>query len=375
MQNLLPWLALKRVPGIGNHLYGRLIDRFETPDKVFEASKSELVKVEGVSPALADAIKGYRPDEELQKEIDLAQKQGVRIITLGDSEYPALLKQIHDPPPYLYLKGSLAGTETGIAVVGARNASSYGMAMAKQLCRDLALMGMTIVSGMARGIDTAAHTGALEAEGKTVAVLGSGLGVIYPYENKNLFYRISETGAVVSEFPMMEEPLPYNFPARNRIISGMTLGTVVVEAAKRSGSLITARLAGEQGREVFAVPGNVNSLKSAGAHNLLKQGAKLVSCAQDVMEEFPQLAAGVASKRVSGKAGAEPLSTALPDLTGEEARVFDMLEPYPIHIDELSRKVNMPIGRLSGILLNLELKGAVSQSPGKYFSIREDIKR
>jgi len=172
MQTLLPWLALKSVPGIGNHLYGRLIEQFETPEKVFEASKSDLIKVEGVSPSLADAIKGYRPGDEFKREIDLAQKQGCRIIPLGDLEYPPLLKQIHDPPPYLYAKGSLAGTEPGIAVVGARSASSYGMAMAKQLCRELSRMGITIVSGMARGIDTAAHTGALEAEGKTVGGVG-----------------------------------------------------------------------------------------------------------------------------------------------------------------------------------------------------------
>jgi DNA processing protein len=222
---------------------------------------------------------------------------------------------------------------------------------------------------MARGIDTAAHIGAISANGQTIAVLGSGLGVIYPPENRRLYDEIIENGAVISEFPIMEGPNAYNFPARNRIISGMTLGTLVVEAAQRSGSLITARLAGEQGREVFAVPGNINSAKSTGAHNLLKQGAKLVACAEDVIEEFYQFQNKVNKEDTLSEKKSEAVTRLSPDLTGDESAIYRVLEPYPIHIDALSQQTGMHVGKLSIILLNLELKGLVSQSPGKYFTI------
>jgi DNA processing protein len=242
--------------------------------------------------------------------------------------------------------------------------------MAKRLSGELSSLGLPIVSGMARGIDTAAHLGALAVNGNTIAVLGSGLGIIYPPENKKLFYKIIESGAVISEFSMMEEPNAYNFPARNRIISGITLGTLVVEAARKSGSLITARLAGEQGREVFAVPGNINSLKSTGTHNLLKQGAKLVAGAQDVVEEFYQFENAVKQDCPLQQDSLDPGTRGALALPEEEARIYNMLEPYPIHIDALAQKAGMGIGKLAGLLLNLELKGIVSQNPGKYFTIR-----
>jgi len=367
MEKILPWVALKNVSGVGNYLFKRLIDRFQTPDRVFCAAKTELMSVEGVSNRLAISIKAHHIFDAAKKEIERAEKNKCRIITLNDPEYPPLLLNIHDPPPYIYVHGSLENTQHSIAIVGSRSASSYGLSMAKRLSGELSSLGLPIVSGMARGIDTAAHQGALAANGKTIAVLGSGLGIIYPPENRQLFYKIIESGAVVSEFPMMEEPNAYNFPARNRIISGITMGTLVVEAAKKSGSLITARLAGEQGREVFAVPGNINSLKSTGTHNLLKQGAKLVACAQDVVEEFYQLADAVKENSRPGK-GSSDAGGAI-TLSEEEARIYDMLEPYPIHIDALSQKSNFEIGKLAGLLLNLELKGIVSQSPGKYFTI------
>lgn len=356
-------MALKYIPGVGDYLYKNLLDRFETPARVFQASKKELTAVDGVSDRLADDILSGPPAASVNQELARIQKAGCRIITFADDEYPPLLRQTPDPPPYLYVKGQLGSCAQCIAMVGSRKATRYGISMARKLSADLAEAGFTVVSGMARGIDTAAHEGALSVKGETIAVLGSGLSVVYPPENRPLAGRIGESGAVISEFPLFEAPNAYNFPKRNRVIAGMTLGTVVVEAASRSGSLITARLSGEQGREVFAVPGNINSKTSTGSHNLLKQGAKLVDTAQDIIEEFPFLFLKSDMNR-----GNEHTVKASQDLSGDEARVYDLLEPYPVHIDELSRRLEMDIGRLSGILMNLEIKGLVAQSPGKYFA-------
>jgi DNA processing protein len=253
-------------------------------------------------------------------------------------------------------------------VVGSRNATHYGISTALKLSSDLASLGITIVSGMALGIDSAAHEGALRGKGQTIAVLGSGLEVIYPKENRNLFYAIAENGAVISEFPLMTEPEPKNFPIRNRIISGICLGTVVVEASKKSGSLITARLAAEQGREVFAVPGSIHSFKSAGAHSLIKQGAKLVEHARDIMEELVGMMAPPAS---TGTLSQNQIDAVLPPLSSDESSVIDAMDPYPVHIDDLARVLSMAPGKLAGILLQLELKGVIKQSPGKRFSLKE----
>jgi DNA processing protein len=228
----------------------------------------------------------------------------------------------------------------------------------------LALLKMTIVSGMAIGIDSAAHQGALTGGGKTIAVLGSGLEIVYPAENRKLFHTIAENGAVISEFPLLTDPEPHNFPIRNRIISGISLGTVVVEATKRSGSLITARLAAEQNRDVFAIPGSIHSFKSTGTHTLIKQGAKLVEHAQDIMEE---LSYAIEAPHEEYKIANENMER-IPQLSSEESLVFKALGPYPLHIDDLARKLSMKPGKLSSILLQLELKGIVLQSPGKLFS-------
>jgi DNA processing protein len=372
MEAIFPWMALKHVPGVGNHLFKSLMDRFGTPQKVFEATSQDLTGVEGISGQLAGTILGFRAGDSIQREMDAAAELNCRIITLTNPQYPELLRAIHDPPPYLYVKGDLGDTEISIAVVGSRQASSYGLAVARRLSADLASMGLVVVSGMARGIDAAAHEGALSAKGKTIAVLGCGLGVVYPPENEKLFHRIAESGAVVSELPVMEPPNAYNFPARNRIIAGMTLGAVVVEAAAKSGSLITARLAAEQGREVFAVPGSIHSAKSSGVHNLLKQGAKLVATVDDIIEEFPRLRlnGNVQDAHLPGEKRTA-FTQSLP-MTPEESDVFQFLEPYPVHIDELSQKTGKAAGPLAGILLNLELKGIVHQMPGKYFSKREE---
>lgn len=365
MEKILPWFHLKSVPGVGNHLFKKLIDHFKSPDNVLQASDRELLAVEGVSHRLMASIKSHRLPGKVKAEIDQVIKNRFKIITMADSAFPPLLREIPDPPPFLYVNGELDGSIRNIAVVGSRHATSYGLSTTKRLCTDLSAFDITVVSGMARGIDTAAHEGALQGKGKTIAVLGSGLQRIYPAQNKKLFNRIAENGAVVSEFPLNTGPEPHNFPVRNRIISGISLGTVVVEATRKSGSLITARLAAEQNREVFAVPGSIQSFKSTGTHTLIKQGAKLVEHAQDVIEE---LSPGIIDAKMKSAEPGDAKTDKIPPLSPEESAVYGELGPYPIHIDELVRKIGMEPGKLSSILLQLELMGIIQQSPGKLFS-------
>jgi DNA processing protein len=369
MRTLFSWFALKAVSGIGNHLFKRLLDRFSSPSLVFEAPQEDLLQVNGITPRIVTAIKAHNIPEPVKKDFDLVMKKGYQIVTMSDPAYPSLLLQIPDPPPFLYVFGNLCNSIKNIAVVGSRNATSYGISITKRLCEELAALDFTIVSGMAVGIDTAAHTGALTGKGKTIAVLGSGLERVYPHKNLKLFHKIAEKGAVISEFPLLEAPEPHNFPIRNRIISGISLGTVIVEATQKSGSLITARLAAEQGREVFAVPGNINSFKSIGTHSLIKQGAKLVENTQDILEELsPLITDDSLNNKIKHKDKPEDKIAKPPSLSSEESLVFTGLGHYPVHIDDLSRKISMEPGKLSGILLKLELQGIVNQAPGKFFS-------
>jgi DNA processing protein len=362
METLLPWLILKSVPGVGNVLIKRLIDHFQTPARVLGAPAETLVQVEGISNRLARLILQQRLTDQVKQELDSIGKMECRIVTLTDLDYPPLLKEIPDPPPYLYIHGELGNTRHCVAVVGSRNATPYGISITRQLCRDFSKAGLVVVSGLARGIDTAAHEGALMAEGRTLAVLGSGLSCVYPKENRRLADRISQNGAVISELALHAEPEAHHFPARNRIISGICLGTVVVEAAKKSGALITARLALEQNREVFAVPGSISSSKSGGAHALIKQGAKLVESAEDVIEELvPMMECSIVTARAPDSPGM-PYDT----FSEEEARILKALGPYPVHIDELARALCLPVGLLSGALLKLELRGVVRQTSGNY---------
>jgi DNA processing protein len=366
MDRIRSWFYLKTVPGIGNLIAKRLVDHFKSPLRVVEASEAELLGVEGLTTRHVKAIKSHKMPDDVEAELELAHRKGYRIIAMTDPEYPWLLRQIPDPPSLLYVKGRLDESPMKVAVVGSRNATNYGLNTTKALSASLASRDVTIVSGMARGIDTAAHQGALLAGGKTIAVLGSGLEQIYPAENRSLFAKISEQGAVVSEFPLHAKPEAHNFPIRNRIISGMSQGTVVVEATRSSGSLITARLAAEQNREVFAVPGSIQSFKSAGTHTLIKQGAKLVEHAQDVIEELLPMTRFESESNQDGHETAAEIRTSLPD---DERRVYDAMGPYPIHIDDLARQLSMESGKLLGILLKLELNGLVDQLPGKMFSI------
>jgi len=359
MSPCVQWLGLKSVPGVGNRLFLSLIQHFEGPERVFFASKRELLQVQGVNDRLASVIQGYRIPKHVEEDLSVARKNGVEIITFSDPDYPALLRHIHDPPPVLYVRGKLHPDNLSIAIVGSRNATSYGRAVTERLSDGLARRGFTVVSGMARGIDTAAHVGTLAARGKTIAVMGCGLGTVYPAENRGLFHQIAQSGAVISEFPFLTPPEAHNFPVRNRIISGLAVGTVIVEATHRSGSLITARLAAEQGREVFAVPGSITSFKSMGTHRLIKEGAKLVEHVDDIVQEL-NITRPLPSTDIKGK-------PTIP-LTPEEKQIIDELSPYPVHIDKLVRHLSLSASRVSSLLLQLELKGLVTQSPGKLFA-------
>jgi len=362
----LPWFILKEIPNLGNRLYKRLIHRFELPENVFLASKSQLKSVAGISSAIIREIQGHtKYQDQARSELDLIYRFNIKIVTCVDENYPSLLKEINDPPPFLTYVGTLDPTAPCISIVGSRKATSYGLNTAEHLSFSLASNGFQVVSGMARGIDSAAHWGALKATGKTIAVLGSGLNRIYPKENHKLFSQIRERGAIMSEFKINTDPFPYNFPIRNRVIAGLSCGTIVVEAEKRSGSLITARLSNEYNREVFAVPGSIKSKKSRGTHSLLKQGAKLVENEMDIIDELHQFV-HVLPQTPGEKSKKRP---ALVDKN--QGLVYKHLDPYPKHIDLIIKSTRMGSGIVSASLLDLELQGLVQRHPGNYFSISE----
>lgn len=353
------WFALKSVPLVGNVTFRRLLAHFDTPQRVLAATESELATVQGISRAVASAIKAHDAREFAERECERVRRSGVRIVTFLAEEYPKVLFEIPDPPPFLYVKGSLRGGGSAIAIVGSRRASTYGLLTTGRLARELAGRGITVISGMARGIDTAAHRGALDGGGRSVGVLGCGVDIIYPPENRRLFDEMAEKGALVSEFPMGTLPLAENFPRRNRIISGMSRGVLVVEATENSGSLITVQYALEQGREVFAVPGNITSAGSRGTNRLIREGAKLVAGVEDILDELPH--------RQGTDAG--HAEAARFDLTPQEAAAYALLAEAPLHIDDIIVKSALTVGEVSAILLRLELKGAVMQLPGKHFAI------
>jgi len=354
------WFALKSVPLVGNVTFRRLMERFDMPEKVLKASESELAQVKGVNQALIASIKRHDYHAFAENECAKVKSAGIRIVDFLSKEYPKILLEIPDPPPFFYVKGSLAEIEPALAIVGSRRATAYGIMTTTRLAGELAENGVTVVSGMARGVDTAAHRGALNRGGRSIGVLGCGIDVIYPPENRGLFTEMTTKGALISEFPMETLPLAENFPRRNRIISGLSRGVLVVEAAEKSGSLITAEYALEQGREVFAVPGNINFSGSRGANRLIKQGAKLVDTVEDILEELPRKDARI----VSGIPNATGFS-----LTPKDAAVYTLLAASPLHIDDIIVKSGLTVGDVSVILLRLELKGAIMQLPGKNFAI------
>jgi len=369
--NLKYWIALKSIAGIGNVTFGALVDRFGSLPAVFAASISDLKEIKGISGPLATAIVHFKNWDKVKREIELLHKQKISIITCLDALYPQNLLNIYDRPPYIYVLGSLNSDDINIAIVGSRMASTYGKYTTEKISRELALKGITVVSGMARGIDSAAHRGAITAHGRTVAILGSGLDVIYPPENEKLFADIIQNGAVISEFPPGTPPRSTNFPARNRIISGMSFGVVIVEAGEKSGSLITARLALEQGREVFAVPGSIDSAGSRGTNKLIKQGAKLIENTDDILEEIiPQIERTSALKTPSVSMPAEVHAQIFESLTDTEKIIIGSVSQKRIHIDDLISSTGLTSAEILGTLTKMELKGMIQQHPGKFFSLK-----
>ena len=358
---------LNLVPEVGSVKIKNLTERFGGIGEIFKATRSELEQVDKIGPKTADAIINCDKEKEFGREMALIEKYGVKVISYLDKDYPANLKEIYDPPAVLYVKGELtADDKYSVGIVGSRNASRYGLQTAERLGYELAARGLTVVSGLARGIDAAGHKGALKAKGRTIAVLGSGLANIYPEEHNRLAEEISKNGAVVSEFPMATEPYRENFPRRNRIISGLSLGVVVVEAAKNSGALITTDFALEQGRELFAVPGQARVATAAGTNMLIRQGAKLVETADDVIEELGDVIKGhmkaAAREEKSGK-----LQEAPRGLSGPESRIFEALGEAPVSVDEIVDETELPVNEAMHHLTKLELKGVIARLPGKSY--------
>lgn len=356
------WMALHLVPGLGSRSIQKLIDRFGRPGRVFRAGLKELQAAAGLSEAVAGRIRRKVFSNDPHRELMRVEQLGGRVLTFRDSGYPRRLRQIPGPPMVLYLRGQdLPTSQDMVTLVGSRTPTPYGVKTARGLASGLAERGIGVVSGMARGIDTAAHWGALEGGGYTLAVLGTGVDRIYPWANRELFERILEQGTVLSEFPLGTPPEGRNFPIRNRIVSGLSSAVVVVEAARRSGSLITASLALDQGREVMAVPGSVRSKRSDGCHFLLKQGAALAESADDILEVL-----GLA--RTPGPRNGH-LDT--PDrgssLGPEEKPVYDILGDDPVHIDEIIDASGMAVQHVLSLLTRLELTGLIEQLPGKMF--------
>jgi DNA processing protein len=380
----LHWLALKLVPGLGTRTAAKLLDRFRTPQAIFRASRTELEGA-GVSGAVAQSIASGCTFEDAVAQQEKMVEAGAVVITIGDPRYPAPLREIFDPPIVLYARGRVElAQESMLAVVGTRRPTPYGLNVAERLSSDLSHAGLTIVSGMARGIDSAAHKGAMAAGGDTVAVLGCGVDVIYPSENRKLMTEIATRGLLLSEFPMGATAFPQNFPIRNRIISGMSLGVLVVEGAQYSGSAITARLAMDQGREVFAVPGNITSKLSWCPNLLIKQGARLVQDWNDVIAELPPESRrhliDRGRKKILAESGATMEATQSSLLSGQGAegelalgpaarRALEALQvDAAIHLDDLLEKVeDTSPSELIAALFELEMLGLVKQLPGKNF--------
>ena len=350
-EELAAWLRLTLIPGIGGESQRKLLAAFGLPEAIFAAGRLATRSVIGDR---ANLLFDFDPSEEVDRNIAWASQPGQSILTLADNAYPQSLLEIADPPNVLYVRGNAALLQTrGLAMVGSRNATPQGLQTAENFAKTLAGRGLCIISGLALGIDAAAHRGALAAGGETIAVIGTGADRIYPARNKELALAIVEQGAIVSEFPLGTPAIAANFPRRNRIISGLSRGVLVVEAAPESGSLITARLAGEQGREVFAIPGSIHSPVARGCHKLIKQGAKLVETAQDVLEELGDINQQVVTSESSTSSEENPLLAAL----GHD----------PCTLDELVERTGLRADQLLGELLTLELSGQLATLPGNRY--------
>ncbi len=374
---MIDWIALNMTPGVGPRAATKLLERFGSPDAIFHARRGELESLR-LKPETIESIIGRRLHEKAAGELDRVKELGGDVLILDDGSYPSLLREIDDPPPVLYVKGDWQACfdQPSVGVVGSRTCSTYGENASEMLARDLASRGVCVISGLARGIDAAAHRGAIRGNGRTIAVLGTGIDAVYPRENTGLVRDILNSGGcVVTQFPLGTPPLKDNFPYRNRIISGLSLGVLIVEASERSGSLITARLAAEQGREVMAVPGNITSGVSFGTNYLIKSGAKLVQQWQDVVSELPsEIASAILPPRIDDEKAKDndhqpDLMPA--DLNENERKVWEVLAPDDsTHIDILLETTKLSFGDLNNALVSLDIRELIRVLPGKNYAKR-----
>lgn len=357
-------VALNMIEHVGPVRVRQLLERFNDAAAILSASKAQLMSVRGIGEDTADAIANWEKNVDLAAELKRCEDFGCHCVTQEDEEYPELLREIYDPPIVLYVKGTLTKNDkNGVALVGSRMTTPYGMETARKLAYQLGYIGVTVVSGGARGIDTAAHQGSLSAKARTLCVLGTGINIVFPPENRELFERISESGAVISQYPFNRQANKQSFAIRNRIVAGMTLGTVVVEANLTSGALITANFATEYGRQVFAVPGRIDSPRSKGCHELIKKGAKLCEGAEDILSEFEYLFPVSNKPASAAETGTLPAIT----LSENEQNIYDALDKEPTPMDDLIRKSGLPSSAVAVALLSLEMKRIVKQMPGKLF--------
>lgn len=360
MTELEAFIGLNLVSNIGSVRLNKLLEVFGKPEEIFSANYEHLASIFGIGSQIASDIVSFKK-ENIEKELSSSKKLGIKILTLNDKDYPENLKQIPGAPIVLYVLGNITAQDNlAIGIVGSRRASLYGLSNAEKFAIQLCAQGITIVSGMARGVDTYAHRGALKAKGRTIAVMGSGFNHIYPAENATLAKEISSSGAVISEFPMQAQPLAQNFPRRNRLISGLSLGILITEAARNSGALITADFALEQGREVFALPGRIDSVGSMGTNALLKQGAKMVTCCDDILEEL-NLATVNMEKMV-------PVVNKQEIICGKEGnRLYEHITQQPVAIDDLIQKTALSSSQVLSLILELQLKKLIKTLPGKQY--------
>jgi len=357
------WLSINRIPNVGPVTIKKLWETFGSIKSAWEADEKSIYKIEGISKPAVKSFLEERHKIALDEELDLMTRKGINVFTLEDEGYPSNLMNIYDPPPVLYANGKILGEDKkAIAIVGTRKASHYGKETARKLAYELSSIGFTIVSGLAAGIDTFAHKGALEANGRTLAIFGTGVDVVYPSTNKSLANEILSSGALVSEFPMGMGPEKGTFPRRNRVISGLSLGVVVVEGHYDSGAMITAKYALDQGREVFAVPGNVGLDQSKGPHWLIKQGAKLIESVEDVLDELNMVLPEKGVPKMATKKTKD-----YSNLPAEEQRIIKALSSEPKYIDNISAESGLSISEVSSRLMMLEVKKIIRQLPGKMF--------
>lgn len=363
-QDIKYWVWISLLKKINPSTQKRLIDYCGSPEALWNLDRQDLMEIPFIKPNILKQLLDKDTRASTDIIIEKMLQNNIRILTIYDDNYPLGLRHIYDAPVVLYVKGTIFSDEIIIGIVGSRHATRYGKDLAKRIGFELARNKVTVISGMARGIDTYSHLGAIEGRGRTIAVLGCGLDIVYPPENIEIMKEIEQRGALVSEYPPGEEPKPYNFPPRNRIISGASIGVIVVEAGEKSGSLITTNYALEQGREVFAVPGSVLSPNSVGTNRLIREGAKIVTCMEDIFEELK-----IYFNDNENNTQQKGVNAIINSLKDEERIIGTVLGNNELHIDKIKEKTNIEIGRLNSLLVIMEMRGIVEQLPGKVYRI------